>query len=184
MMTQTPPDMQSVVERNRGLLKKIELAIPGFRGYRKLEDLRIADNLLRIYIADRLSRICMEIEEVKGVVSKKLDLNLVSMVGEAENAIRIVEKRLRHAEQGYSGLVPDYKISEDELLNLYSYDEKLLETITELEENVSSLQGKAVVWSPEDMEKVLSLILENGKSLSRLLDERRNCMLVSSGVNP
>jgi len=38
-------DLRTKVEEDRGLLKKIELFLPGFRGYRKKEDLRAADSL-------------------------------------------------------------------------------------------------------------------------------------------
>ena len=183
-MTQTPPDMKNIVDSNRSLLKKIELAIPGFRGYRKKEDLRVADNLLRIYMADKLSRICSDVGEVKGVASKRLDLNLVSMIGEAENAVGVVEKRLRHSEQGYSGVAPDYRIAEEELNSLYSYDAGLLDNVYQIERGVASLQGKAVTWSPGEIEKDIVSILESVKTLSRLLDDRRKCLMEVEEVKP
>lgn len=39
-------DLRSKVEDDRGMLTKIQLGIPGFRGYRQKEDLRIADSRL------------------------------------------------------------------------------------------------------------------------------------------
>ena len=47
-------DLRTKVEDDRGLIKKIQLCIPGFRGYRQKEDLRLADSLLRQQIADEL----------------------------------------------------------------------------------------------------------------------------------
>src|SRR5256885_16816857 len=44
------PDIRDRVEQDRGLLKKIQLAIPGYAGYRRREDIRAADNLLRIQL--------------------------------------------------------------------------------------------------------------------------------------
>ena len=50
-------DLRSKVEDDRGLLKKIELLIPGFRGYREREDLRAADSLLRQQLAGRVKEL-------------------------------------------------------------------------------------------------------------------------------
>jgi hypothetical protein len=56
-------DLRERVKEDRGLLKKLEMAIPGFRGYRKREDLRIADSLLRKQLANNLGDIREKIEQ-------------------------------------------------------------------------------------------------------------------------
>src|SRR2546428_367087 len=48
------PDIRDRVEQDRGLLKKIQLVIPGYAGYRRREDIRAAGNLLRIQLANQL----------------------------------------------------------------------------------------------------------------------------------
>ena len=50
-------DLREKVEADRGLLKKIQVHVPGFAGYRRKEDIRAADSLLRLQIADRLHNI-------------------------------------------------------------------------------------------------------------------------------
>ena len=47
MVADNSPDIRGTVEDNRGLLKKIQIIVPGFSGYREKEDLRAADELLR-----------------------------------------------------------------------------------------------------------------------------------------
>ena len=181
-MTQNPPDMRYVVESNRGLTKKIELAIPGFRGYRQKEDLRIADNLLRIHLADRMSRVCSGIEEVKRVASKKLDLNLVSVIGGVENALRVLEKRLRHAEQGYSGISPDYKMDDMELHTLYNYDSQLLANAGALEQGLASLQSQIISWNVGEIERQSGVLMALVKDVERIIDGRREAILAAVGV--
>ena len=59
-------DLRNKVEEDRGLLKKIQLGIPGFRGYRQKEDLRIADSLLRMQVADLLrSAVLQQLELIR-----------------------------------------------------------------------------------------------------------------------
>jgi len=55
------PDIRDRVEQDRGLLKKIQLVIPGYAGYRRREDIRAADNLLRIQLANQLKGVRGEI---------------------------------------------------------------------------------------------------------------------------
>ena len=50
-------DLREKVVDDRGLISKIQRFVPGFHGYRVAEDLRAADNLLRIQIADRLAAV-------------------------------------------------------------------------------------------------------------------------------
>ena len=50
-MDTTNPDIRNQVDDSRGVLKRLQLLIPGFRGYRQLEDLRVADALLRKQVA-------------------------------------------------------------------------------------------------------------------------------------
>ena len=44
-------DIRNDVEDNRSILKKIQLLVPGFSGYRQKEDIRIADQLLRSQVS-------------------------------------------------------------------------------------------------------------------------------------
>ncbi|MCK4717683.1 MAG: hypothetical protein KAT70_03350 [Thermoplasmata archaeon] len=181
-MSETPPDMRNVVDSNRSLLKKIELAIPGFRGYRKKEDLRIADNLLRLYLADRLAHAAEVVGEAKRALSKRLELDLVKSVGDVEESINVLDKRLRHAEQGYSGLTPDYRVGEAELNMLYSYDNQMLLQIHEIEKATRSLQSRPSEGADEELARDMDNILGWTKQLSSVLDNRRNALIATVGV--
>ncbi|MDG6221263.1 MAG: hypothetical protein QCI38_07430 [Candidatus Thermoplasmatota archaeon] len=176
-----PPDMRNLVESNRGLVKKIELAIPGFRGYRKREDLRVADSLLRQYLSDRISRATNGVAEIKAKLSKNLELELVKGVGEVENSIHILDKRLRHAEQGYSGVAPDYKILESELHTLYNYDYQMLGMIEALERAISDMQDKVFSGDMSSVEPGLGIITKIARDMASVLDNRRNALAAAAG---
>src|SRR5437899_12359059 len=59
------PDIRDRVEEDRGLLKKIQLVIPGYAGYRRREDIRAADNLLRIQVANQLKSVRGELDDIR-----------------------------------------------------------------------------------------------------------------------
>jgi len=46
-------DIRQRVKEDQGILKKIQMFVPGFRGYRQREDLRDADRMLRDQLAKK-----------------------------------------------------------------------------------------------------------------------------------
>jgi len=61
-MSSDNPDIRQQVKEQSGSLKRLQTMIPGLRGYRKSEDVRISDELLRNQVADRLL-------QAKGILS-------------------------------------------------------------------------------------------------------------------
>ncbi len=59
------PDIREKVEDDRGLIKKIQLKIPGYAGYRRREDIRNADILLRNQVADQVKKVRSDLEGVR-----------------------------------------------------------------------------------------------------------------------
>jgi hypothetical protein len=135
-------DLRQYVEENRGLLKKIELSIPGFRGYRVREDIRTADNILRVYIADKMeTEIKKPVEAIREKLTKSLELDAICDVGECINQIKGLEAQIRHAEHGYSGISPQVRIEEDELNKIYEFDVTLLARLQDIQLKVQSLDN-------------------------------------------
>ncbi len=139
-------DLREKVSDDRGLIKKIQMAIPGYRGYRIREDLRIADSLLRIQIADKMrDAVLKPLEETREVCSRELELDLMNDIAAVISAAKTAEAKIRHAEQGYSGISPAYRVGDSELNTLYEYDLSLLYGMDELaklaEESLSAAEN-------------------------------------------
>jgi hypothetical protein len=125
-------DLRREVENDRGLIKQLEMAIPGFRGYRKREDLRIADRLLREQMAKRLKDAGSGLEAARRAMSRRQMLEVLEDVGRLMGITNSTEARVRHAEQGYTGVSPDYRIEESELNQMYEWDLSLLKWLDEM----------------------------------------------------
>ncbi len=125
-------DLRDKVKEERSFLKKIELAIPGFRGYRKREDLRIADSMLRDYLARILDDVERYAKEVRAQITKAMLLDDMEEIGKIVNYVNKIASEVRHAEQGYMGLVGDYRVGENELNRLYEFDYTLISNANEL----------------------------------------------------
>lgn len=164
-------DLRSKVGEDRGLLKKIELFIPGFKGYRKQEDIRIADSLLRQQLADRMNEINNIFENCREELSRAMEITLISDMGNIIKYSRQIENRIRHAEHGYTGISADFRIKESELNTLYEWDLSLIQTIDSIsnmaEELLSSIlisDGTAI----QNMRKIRNTLNE----FNSILDKR------------
>jgi hypothetical protein len=125
------PDLRDRVEQDRGLLKKIQLVIPGYAGYRRREDIRAADNLLRIQVANQMKAVRGDLEEIRDGMALDGKVQGLQTIGNAIFTIEGLEAKIRHAEGGYSGLSATIQIKETELDKLYEYDYAMLESLNQ-----------------------------------------------------
>jgi hypothetical protein len=121
-LSQDSPDIRSQVDAGRGPQKKLELLIPGLRNYRKLDDLRVADDMLRNQVADKLNLAKANLEGVRKQMASAGDFSNLTGVGSLISQLQQISGEVRHAEQGYSGWVASVSIDQNRLNQLYDYD--------------------------------------------------------------
>lgn len=148
------PDLRERVEEDRGLLKKIQLVIPGFAGYRRKEDLRTADNLLRIQVANKLKESRVTLDAARAALTSNYQMKALEPFGAVMMKVQSLEGQIRHAEQGYSGLVADIKVLEPQLNKLYEWDALLLDAVVSLQQHATALEAQA----SGDPQKVMEAI--------------------------
>jgi hypothetical protein len=127
------------VEASRGPLKKLQLLIPGLRGYRKLEDIRVSDELLRNQTADKLDRARQNVEQVRKQLAASNDLTNLTAVGSLVSQIQALSGEVRHAQQGYSGWVAPISIDEGKLNKLYEYDYAFVSSVIALADSTGKM---------------------------------------------
>ncbi|HEX9907470.1 MAG TPA: hypothetical protein VGB78_03260 [Thermoplasmata archaeon] len=148
-------DIRERVEDDRGILKKIQMFVPGFRGYRKREDLRDADRMLRAQLAQKLGLQRKGLEECRGLLVQGGSVKELDSVGGIISQFKKVEGKVAHAETGYSGLVSDISVKEDEMNKLYEFDASMIDHITSLGASIDSLKGSIMAADESTMHKDL-----------------------------
>lgn len=121
-MTSENTDIRQKVEENRGILKKLELLVPGLRGYRNKEDIRVSDALLRNQVADRIDLAKSNLESLRRQMTNSGDFTNLTSIGSIIFQLQQFSGEVRHAQQGYSGFVATFQVTEDKLNKLYDYD--------------------------------------------------------------
>ena len=136
-MSQGNPDIRQQVDDNRGIAKKLELLIPGLRGYRSKEDIRVSDELLRNQVADRLDHVKDNLQQLRKQVAAGNDFTNLTSVGSLIAQVQTLSGEVRHAAQGYAGWVAPIRIDENKLNKLYDYDYSFVSTVFQLDDATS-----------------------------------------------
>lgn len=134
-------DLREKVVEDRGLIAKIQNFVPGFHGYRVTEDLRAADNMLRIQMADRLAAVRADVEACRAAMVEGGQLEGLDRVGVVINKFKAAENEVRHAAQGYSGISAKIQVKKPELNSLYEYDLGLLTAIEAMRGDAGRLKA-------------------------------------------
>ena len=169
-------DLRDKVEADRGIIKMIQLVIPGYRGYRIKEDLRIADRLLREELANRFAIAERGFEGARKALAKRNAIDLIEDMGELVTRTHAAIERLRHVEQGYTGISPDYRIKEAELNKMYEWDLGLLNLIQGLMKIANNLKESARTMPEPDVATELTNALQAIDDYEIIFDQRREAI--------
>lgn len=123
-----------------GLLEKIELVIPGFRGYKEKELRRESDRLLRNLIYQKL-------QDAEGQVKDSYRALVNEGASEAWDdtdhliaRMDRINERINHSEYGYAGFFDAIKVKEPDLDRMMDYDDQLLQMADKIAAAASALK--------------------------------------------
>jgi hypothetical protein len=167
-------DIRERVEEDKGILKKIQSYIPGFRGYRRREDLRDADRMLRMQLAERLGQQRRGLEECRGMLIQSYGSKELETIGGLINQFKKVEGVVTHAEMGYSGLVADIQIKEEEMDRLYEFDASMLDNIASISTSIDSLKNSLMAADEQTSYKDLMNIRARINAFEDQFNRRMN----------
>jgi hypothetical protein len=135
---QSNPDIRQQVDDGRGFLKKLQLIVPGLRGYRSKEDIRVSDDLLRNQVADKIDLAKGNLEAVRKQIVLASDFTNLGTVGSLISQFQQFSGEIRHSQQGYSGLAATFSFDDARLNKLYEYDYAFVNAAIALVNNSSS----------------------------------------------
>ncbi len=164
-------DIRDTVETDRGVLKKMQAFLPGYKKYRNCEDLRAADNLLRQELAKKMDVVVDKIQTAREEIARGMDFDALNRIGEIVNKSQTMAEKIRHAQQGYAPWISgDVRIEEPELNKLYEYDLSLFDEVTKMQNQADELVA-AARGSGESMPKINS-IKDSMVEFERVFDAR------------
>ena len=129
-------------KENRGILERICLWIPGYRGYRQKDIRRDVDKEVRAQVARSIDGCKTTLANIQRGVVENGDIQMAKTVERLRTKTDTYLKNMESAESGYSGIWETTKTLQDELDAVMEWDAKLLETAADLKRILDSIQDK------------------------------------------
>jgi len=164
---------ERVRERTR-LLEKIELYIPGFRGYKEKELRREADRLIREYLLRELNRAYEGFKAIMVALATTGQVGAYELYNQTQAVFDRLIAKLRTMDYGYAGFFDAVKIEEKELDKLLEYDYNLIEEIEKIAKTVSEARSAAFGGDATKLAAALSSLRQELESLYDLLIKRED----------
>jgi len=122
-------DLFDKVSGDQDFFKKIASKIPGFSGYIERSNRRAADKLLRETIADRFEELWQRVSSLQTDFISQGEILYLDDLEKAAIKLRTFIDKIRRASYGYSGFFDAAKVNEEELAQVYAYDEAILDLV-------------------------------------------------------
>jgi len=176
----TTPTGRAYVERGKagtGLLEKIELFIPGFRGYKEKEIRRESDRLIRNQVYQKLSEATAKAKDVyRSLVNQGVSEAWDDTDHMMAKLDRITE-RINHSEYGYAGFFDIAKVKEPELDRMIDYDLQMLQMAEAVGQAVNTLKESVDGERPAEARGKVKEALKTVDALEAAYNNRKQVIL-------
>ena len=124
-----PEDITEKIQAAQSKFEQLVAKIPGYAGYKKREQRREADKLLRLHVARKYEGQLKRLHEAQYAMTARGRLGAIMTLERASMKLQLLVDRLKTASYGYSGLFDAVKVDEEALDRLYEFDAKMLEGV-------------------------------------------------------
>lgn len=170
-------DLRQTISDHMGRFEKLASKIPGYSGYKEKEMRREADTLLRNHIAQQLNEQLSRAEDVSGQMLIGPGLAQLDEMGQGNTRLQTLIDKVKTAAQGYAGFFDAVKFKEDQLDDLYEFDNQVLLQVDEIAAAIDNLQtaldgGDAAAIAP-GVRRYVKTVTDT----SALFDRRKDTIL-------
>jgi hypothetical protein len=114
--------------------------IPGFAGYKAVEDRRIADKQLRAVIGERLSKIKSRLDNLVDTLSRSGNMDSLPLIDQSGRRMEKIIDRMRFADYGYAAVFDRVQMGEPELNRLYQYDAGIMQDLGSFDDATNGVE--------------------------------------------
>ncbi len=114
-------------------LNNLAMHIPGFAGYKAIEDRRIADKQLRAVIGEHLSKVKDRLDRVVDTLSRAGKLDSLALIDQSGRKLERLVDRMRFADYGYNAVFDRIQFGDPQLIQIYQYDAAILNEVSQFD---------------------------------------------------
>ncbi len=170
-------DLRETVPDNMGMFEWLTSKIPGYSGYKQKEMRREADTLLRQHITRLLSEVLSRAEDVGSQMLMPPGLSQLDKMGRGNTRLQTLVDKVKTAAQGYAGFFDAVKVKEDELDELYEFDNQMILYIDEIGSAVDAIQDALDGDDSKSLAPAVRRYVKTVTESSALFDQRRDTMV-------
>lgn len=119
-------DLSEKIQSSQNKFEQLVAKIPGYAGYKKKEQRREADKLLRLHVARQYETQLRRLGDLQYGLTTRGRLASMMTMERAVMKLQLLIDRIKTATYGYSGLFDAVKVDEQALDKLYEFDEAML----------------------------------------------------------
>ncbi len=157
--------------------EKIELFIPGFKGYKEKELRRESDKLLRNQIYQKLSDAEAKAKDIYRALVNTGVSEAWDDTDHLMAKLDTITERINHSEYGYAGFFDIAKVKEPDLDRMTDYDMKLLQMSNAITQAIDSLQDSVDNGKPQEARGKIQQALKAVDSLEDAYNGRKQVIL-------
>jgi len=133
-------DIFDKVTGDQDFIKKILAKVPGFKGYIERGDRRMSDKLLRDSVANEFETLYQRVSSLQRDLIMQGEIGYIDDLEAGALKLRQFIDRVRTASYGYSGIFDAIKIKQEELEQVYQYDQALLGLSDEVSSAIDNIE--------------------------------------------
>lgn len=122
-------------------LNNLAMHIPGFAGYKSIEDRRIADKQLRAVIGEHLSAVKDRLDRVVDALSRAGKLDSLALIDQSGRKLERLVDRMRFADYGYTAVFDRVQMGDAQLAQLYQYDASLMSETSQFDGAAAAVES-------------------------------------------
>lgn len=162
------------IQESEKLLEKIMLVVPGFSGYKKREERREADKIIRNFLHSKLQEARNDLQDVYRTVSESERSDDLQLIDRLMAVFDRVSERVNHASYGYHGFFDAIKIEEADLDRMIEFDTQLVDGAKGLAEKVKGIKTEVMANTFDNLGTELRELRNAVEEFDRTFDERKD----------
>jgi len=165
--------LQRITESDR-LLEKIMLAVPGFSGYKKKEQRREADKIIRNFLYSKLQEARNALQDIYSLLAESEQTDYLRSVDRLMAVFDRVSEKVNHASYGYHGFFDAVKIEEPDLDRMIEFDTQLADGARGLAERVRGLKTQVLAKKFATLGQDADALRNAVEEFEKTFDERKD----------
>ena len=171
-LTAKPP-LERVQESEK-LLERIELVLPGFKGYKLQEQRREADRIVRNHIHYMLENSRTWLTYSMQTLSDAKATEMNEPMNRLIARVDLLAEKVNHASYGYSGFFDSVKIEEPQLDQMLAFDTQLVEIARKFSDDVTSFRNELSQGKLENARTSEQALESAVTNLETVFDQRKS----------